>query len=75
MLKIPPFAKPQNDTSNPMTTVQTLTDSAKMNDREIFRQAVWLSKEKQRHTQANASCLIFTFAQRTRKPTAIVTFD
>jgi hypothetical protein len=65
--------------SNPMTTVQTITNSAKMNDREIFGQAVWLSfakaKEKQPDTQANASCFTFAFAHRTRKPTAIVTFD
>jgi hypothetical protein len=50
-----------------------------MNDREIFGQAVWLSfakaKEKQPDTQANASCFTFAFAHRTRKPTAIVTFD
>jgi hypothetical protein len=75
----PHFAKPQNVISNPLTTVQTLTDSAKMDDREIFGQAVWLSfakaKEKQPDTQANSSCFTFAFAHRTRKPTAIVTFD
>ena len=56
-----------------MRTVQTLTDSAKMNDGEIFGQAVWLSiakaKEKQPETQANTNCFTFAFAHRTRKST------
>jgi len=46
--------------------VQKLTDSAKINDRQIFGKAVWLffamAKEKQPSTQANASCFTFAIA-------------
>jgi len=58
---------------------ETLRDSAKMNDREIFGKAGWLSfamaKEKQPYTQANASCFTFAFVLRNQKSTTIFTFD
>jgi hypothetical protein len=60
VVKIATFAKPQNVTSNPMTTVQTINDSAKMNDtmptlRKIKRGASLPTSQR--------ICTTFNFAQ------------
>ncbi len=60
------FFKLSDFIGNPMTTVLTLNESAKMNDRTISDKPCLPSfakaKEKQHHTQANASCFTFAFA-------------
>jgi len=52
---------------NSMTTVQTLNDSGKMNDRTILAKPFGYSSQNQKSckadTQANAICSTFAFAQ------------
>ena len=55
-----------------MATVLTLTDSARNERQNNFRQsrlavASAKAKEKQRHPQANAGCFTFAFAQPHKK--------
>ena len=56
-----------NVSHNPMTTVQTLNDSGKMNDRTILAKPFGYPSQKQKSckadTQAKAICSTFAFAQ------------
>jgi hypothetical protein len=67
VVKIATFAKPETVISNPMTTVQTLNDIGKMNDRTILAKPFGYPSQKQKsckaETQANAICSTFAFAQ------------